>query len=300
MRLLQLTLAVLAIPAMAILVVAGGRTLKGNEGAVAVDQIDPAATETLVGQDAGAAPQEPATSAIPGAANPQPPNPAAHSRAIDPEVVAPPELPEEQLERVEPRAPLSDLALAGPPKPPKLKMPDDWNGTKLFQPVATAAGLIESKGYAVAVSGIDAVKADETCSDEGKSWACGARARTAFRAFLRGRTVVCTVPPEGGRDTISAECRVGKQDIGQWLVENGWARAAQGGPYVEAENKARTAKKGIFGAAPNLGGLPSLPAASAPAPAAPASILPADDGAVTPPSEVDAVTPPIDQPAPAQ
>ncbi|WP_431523362.1 thermonuclease family protein [Mesorhizobium captivum] len=295
MRVLHLALAVLAVPAMAALVIAGGRSLKDSESVVAVDQIDPA--DTLPGQGTGAAPQElateePATSAIPAPAAPQPPKPAAaHSRAIDPEVVAPPEMLDETLERVEPRAPLSDLALAGPPKPPKLKMPDDWNGTKLYQPVATAAGLIEAKGYAVAITGIDVVKADETCSDDGKSWACGARARTAFRAFLRGRTVVCTVPPEGSRDTISAECRVGNKDIGEWLVENGWARAAQGSPYAEAGDEARAAKKGIFGAGPSLGGLPALLAATGPAPAAPTSILPADDGAVTPPA---------DQPAPAQ
>ncbi|TIW89241.1 MAG: thermonuclease family protein, partial [Mesorhizobium sp.] len=69
---------------------------------------------------------------------------------------------------------------------PKLKMPDDWNGTKLFQPVAPAAGMIEAKGYSVAISGIDIVRQDETCADGGKSWTCGSRARTAFRAFLRG------------------------------------------------------------------------------------------------------------------
>jgi endonuclease YncB( thermonuclease family) len=103
--------------------------------------------------------------------------------------------------------------------------------------------------------------------------------------------VVCTVPPEGGRDTISAECHIGNQDIGQWLVENGWARAARGGAYVEAGDKARAAGKGIFGAAPDLGGLPALPAASEPAPAAPDSILPAED---------QPVMPPADQPAPAQ
>ncbi|WP_320308630.1 thermonuclease family protein [Mesorhizobium australafricanum] len=285
MRLLQTALAVLAIPVMAALVIAGGHAVKGHESVIAVDQIDPAAISDP-GTDTPA--QEPATSAIPAPAAPQPP---VHSRAIDPEVVAPPALSDNELERVEPRAPLSDLALAGPPKPPKTKMPGDWNGTKLFQPVATAAGLIEAKGFAVAVSGVDVVKEDETCSDEGKSWACGARARTAFRAFLRGRAVACTVPPEGGRDSISAECHIGNQDIGQWLVENGWARAALGGPYVEAQNKARTARKGIFGPAPKLDGLPWLPAASGPAPVAPDSILPEEGGALTPPA---------DQPAPAQ
>ncbi|MBW8907572.1 MAG: thermonuclease family protein [Mesorhizobium sp.] len=284
---------------MAALVVAGGRTLKGHESVITVDQIDPVADTPSVPGSSDPSPaagadtpiQEPATSAIAAPADSEPPKPVIHSRAIDPEIVAPPALPDEELQRVEPRAPLSDLALAGPPKPPKSKKPGDWNGTKLFQPVATAAGLIEAKGFAVAITGVDVVKAEETCSDEGKSWACGVRARTAFRALLRGRAVACTVPPEGGRDTISAECHIGNLDIGQWLIENGWARAARGGPYVEAENKARTARKGIFGPAPNLGGLPAVPALSEPAPVAPDSILPAEDGAVTPPA---------DQPAPAQ
>ena len=271
------------IPVMAALVVAGGRTLKGSDSVVAVDQVDPG-TDAIAQQDEHTVPEEPATSAI---SAPQPPKPTSHSRAIDPEIVAPPQLPTEGLERVEPRAPLSKLALAVPPKP---KMPDDWNGTKLFQPVAPAAGLIEAKGYSVVVSGIDVVRQDETCSDDGKSWPCGVRARTAFRAFLRGRAVACIVPPEGGRDLIAAECRIGKQDVGRWLVENGWARAAEGGPYVEAGEKARTEKKGIFGSAPDLSGMPSMPAAPSPAPQAPSSIL----------EEVGGVLKPADQPAPAQ
>lgn len=264
---------------MAALVVTGGRTVQRGEGSgtVTVDQIEP---------DVDAAPEEPATSAIPG---PQPIMPAPHSRSIDPDIVAPPPLTAEELERAEPRAPLSDLALAGPPK---LKMPDDWNGTKLFQPVALAAGVIEAKGYSVALSGVDVVRQDETCADDGgRSWPCGIRARTAFRAFLRGRAVVCTVPPEGGRDLITAECRIGKQDVGQWLVENGWARAAEGGPYAEAGEKARAAKKGIFGSAPNLSGLPPVPPAPSPAPQAPGSILQEENGDLTPLA---------DQPAPAQ
>ncbi|WP_348642362.1 thermonuclease family protein [Mesorhizobium sp. B2-3-11] len=283
MRLPHLVLAVLMVPIMAALVVAGGRTLKGSASTVAVDQIDPGA-DTIPRADTGTVPEEPATSAI---AAPQPPKPAAHSRAIDPQVVAPPELPAGELERVEPREPLSKLALAVPPKP---KMPDDWNGTKLFQPVAPAAGLIEAKGYSVAVSGIDVVGQDETCTTDGKSWPCGVRARTAFRAFLRGRAVVCTVPPEGGRARIAAECRIGKQDVGQWLVENGWARAAKGGPYVEAGDKAQSAKKGIFGSAPNLAGISAAPGAPAPAPQAPGSILEEDHG----------VLKPADQPTPSE
>ncbi|PTE07227.1 thermonuclease family protein [Mesorhizobium helmanticense] len=286
MRPLQAAVAVLIVLAMGTAIVAGGRVIRRDENASSGDQVQ-------AGLEARS--DMPAATAIP---KHQAAKPEAHSRTIDPEIVAQPQLQTEELQRVEPRAPLSELALAGPPKPPKTKMPDDWNGTKLFQPVATAAGVIEAKGYSVAVSGIDIVQQDETCTDGGKSWACGVRARTAFRAFLRGRAVVCTVPPEGGRDLIAAECRVGKQDIGQWLIENGWARAAKGSPYVEAGEKAREAKKGIFGPAPKLSGLPPAPAVVT-APAATQPILDPSATTATPSTETTA-TPPVDQPEPSE
>jgi endonuclease YncB( thermonuclease family) len=205
--------------------------------------------------------------------------PSAGSRAIDPEIVAPPSTGEAPLERAEPRPPLSNLSLALPPKP---KKPGEWKGTTLFQPLATAAGVIQAMGYTVAVSGVNAVTPDETCTDaEGKVWNCGMRARGAFRAFLRGRAPVCTVPPEGGRDTISAACHIGKQDLGAWLVTNGWARATTGGPYVEAGQVARKERMGIFGAAPDLSGLPPIPS-PVEAPETSPSILDLSGEAATP------------------
>lgn len=294
-RLLQLVLAVLAVPAMVALIVMGGRVLQPEQSSVVIDQIDQ--------NDLGADPiseEQPATSAIPEIQPTQAESqsPSAPSRTIDPEEVAPPPLAPEELERVEPRPPLSDLALAGPAKPRRRRaVVDDWGGTKLFQPVASAAGLIQANGYSVAVSGIDIVKEDETCSDDGKSWACGVRARTAFRSFLRGRAVACKMPPEADRELIAVECRIGKLDVGQWLVENGWARATAGGPYVEVGDKARTEKKGIFGAAPNLGGLPPAPMpVNAPTASQPILDAPVPEA---PPAGTD-ITPPVDQPAPAQ
>lgn len=280
MRPLHAAAAMLTILAIAAAIAAGGRAvLHGEED-----------DRTAAPAQTGTAAQSEA-SAIAAIPRPDAARPEALSRSIDPEIIAPPQLQAEELERLEPRAPLSDLALAGPPKPPKTKMPDDWNGTKLFQPVASAAGVIEANGYSVAISGIDIVGQDETCTDGGTSWACGTRARTAFRAFLRGRTVVCTVPPEGGRDLIAAECRVGNQDVGQWLIENGWARPAESGPYVEAGEKARAARKGIFGPAPNLSGLPPAPAPVAASSEPTQPIL--DPSATT-------ATLPADQPAPSE
>ncbi len=58
-------------------------------------------------------------------------------------------------------------------------------------------------------------------------------------------------------------------------------------------DKARTEKKGIFGEAPDMSGLPPAPPETGPAPEAPASILDGNDGALSPP-------PPVDQPAPVE
>ena len=58
------------------------------------------------------------------------------------------------------------------------------------------------------------------------------------------------MPPQSERFAIVVRCRFGKQDVGAWLVSNGWARAAEGGPYRLAEIKAREAQMGIFGPPP--------------------------------------------------
>ncbi|MDH4986180.1 thermonuclease family protein [Aminobacter anthyllidis] len=220
----------------ALLVTMGGQRLAAIE-APAIDVIDENDIPEVP------PPEEGSTSAV----EPETPDAEAASRPVAPEEIVPLPLEQGDLVREAPRPPLSELSLALPPKP---KMPDDWDGTTLFQPVASAAGLIEAKGFSVAISGVTPVDAGESCTYEGKEWNCGTRARTAFRAFLRSRAVVCDVPPDAERGVIVARCRIGKQDIGEWLAANGWAKAEAGGPYAEAGRKAEADKKGIYGPVP--------------------------------------------------
>ncbi|WP_395448181.1 thermonuclease family protein [Aminobacter sp. UC22_36] len=222
-----------------VLVTMGGQRLAAIE-APSIDVIDENDIPEVL------PPEEGSTSAV-ELTEPQASDTEAASRPVAPEEVVPPPVEQGDLVREPPRPPLSELSLALPPKP---KMPDDWDGTTLFQPVASAAGLIEAKGFSVAISGVTPVDAGESCSFEGKEWNCGTRARTAFRGFLRSRAVVCDVPPDAERGVVVARCRVGKQDVGEWLVANGWAKADAGGPYAEAGQKAEAEKKGIYGPAP--------------------------------------------------
>jgi endonuclease YncB( thermonuclease family) len=182
---------------------------------------------------------EPPVSLAPG------PSSAGSARSVAPDDIVPPPLGDAGLERAEPREPLSQLSLALPPKP---RVEED-GGTILFRPVATGSARFEAMGRSVAVAGTENVVPDERCTYEGTEWGCGIRARTAFRYFIRGRALNCTLPPDAEKDVV-ADCRIGSQDVGAWLVTNGWARAAPGGPYAEAEKQAREARRGIFGPPP--------------------------------------------------
>ncbi|MBZ9821471.1 thermonuclease family protein [Mesorhizobium sp. CA4] len=166
------------------------------------------------------------------------------ARKIAEDLIAPPPLDISGIERIEPRPPLSELGLAPAPKTP---MPQDWRQTLLFRPVATSSAVFEAMGRTVAISGTVDIGPNRTCMFDDIAWPCGQRARAAFNAWLRGRALKCLLPPDADRFAIAAPCVLGKQDVGAWLVSNGWAMAAPTGVYGKAEVVARNARMGIFG-----------------------------------------------------
>jgi endonuclease YncB( thermonuclease family) len=166
------------------------------------------------------------------------------ARKIAQDLIAPPQLDPAQIERAEPRPPLSDLGLAAPAG---MRMPKDWPGVLLYQPVATSSAAFESMGRKIVISGVQGIDLDKTCLFRGVGWPCGQRARAAFNSWLRGRALRCVVPPEIDRFAIAAPCNLGKQDVGAWLVSNGWATALASGMYGKAEAVAKDAEMGIFG-----------------------------------------------------
>jgi endonuclease YncB( thermonuclease family) len=207
---------------------------------------------------AASPPSAPAAVQPPAAAVPSislGPETSAASRLVAPAIVAPPDLSPENLEREAPRQPLSKLSLALPPEP---EIKNEWAGTPFFRPLAVESAVFQSMGRTIAIAGVKSVPVDERCEHDGVAWPCGMRARTAFRLWLRGRALVCRLPDEE-REVTPARCRLAKQDAGAWLVSNGWALAAPDGPYVQAEEKARTAKMGMFGAPPEAPAIADVP-----------------------------------------
>lgn len=166
-------------------------------------------------------------------------------RLIAPDRVAP--VPSDgQLERLPARAPPARR------KAKEVHVGADARFRLLPLPIAESAGVFIADGYRVAIAGLGPSDPGETCGEgEGEAWQCGAAARTAFRAFLRGRSVRCRVPDErpGGNETIVTVCTVAGQDVGAWLVSHGWARRS-GEAYEEEERLAESGRRGLHGPPP--------------------------------------------------
>ena len=194
-------------------------------------------SETRAAQPPVAAGEE--VAALPGSPPPAPVAPRV--RTVSPSLVAPPPVARETLVRVAPREPLSPLGQvdrhgAEGPKP-----------TLLHRPVIEAAGRFSSMGHTVRLAGIEPLAPDETCGAGRQEWNCGRHARTAFRYYVRGRAMSCTLPEDTADGVLELSCRLGRADPALWLVRQGWARAAEGGPYESAAEEARSAGRGIFG-----------------------------------------------------
>ena len=131
-------------------------------------------------------------------------------------------------------------------------VPDGWKPKLLYRPTASAAGRIEAQGYQITITGIEPVDRGESCGEGANAWPCGTAARTQFRQLLRGRALTCTVPDSAPAEPIEAGCSVGGEDVGTWLVAQGWARASETGALAEAGDQARDAGRGIYGRKPVL------------------------------------------------
>lgn len=230
----------------------------GIAGLVAITVAGLAFRDDLVppppGRDEGGAPHVEVAPAQPPAPEPTPPKHPQRIRPVSPGIVAAPQVDVSTLERIEARGPLSPLGEA----PGLADLPPQR--TLLHRPNALAAGMFSSMGHTVVLAGILEPDPRETCDDNGVSWPCGVHGRTAFRNWLRGRSLSCVVPAVAGREIVVTDCLMGKQDPAAWLVSYGWARAEPGGPYAELEQRARAERRGLFGPAPSTA-LPDAPEA---------------------------------------
>jgi endonuclease YncB( thermonuclease family) len=94
-----------------------------------------------------------------------------------------------------------------------------------YRVIVSDSGTLEAGDVVIRLNGIVASKADAQCQDEkGKSWPCGAAAKTALRQLIRARAVVCDLPRPGEQRSFTARCAVSGTDLSTWLVRQGWAK----------------------------------------------------------------------------
>jgi endonuclease YncB( thermonuclease family) len=107
---------------------------------------------------------------------------------------------------------------------------------------------IEVNGQPVRLWGIDAAELSQTCTLDGRPWACGRDAAQVLARKLAGRVVACETRTRDQYGRIVALCRADREDISAWLVEQGWALAFRrfSLDYVAHEDRARAARRGIW------------------------------------------------------
>lgn len=122
------------------------------------------------------------------------------------------------------------------------------SGQRLFnRPIAVDSGTIVAGDVTLHIAGVEPLAPQQRCTQGAQSWPCGARARTAFRSWLRGRSVECDLPPEfAAQPGLPVSCSLAGEDVGQWLISNGWAAATPDSAYAKTEHEAREAKRGIW------------------------------------------------------
>lgn len=108
---------------------------------------------------------------------------------------------------------------------------------------------LELHGQRIRLFGIDAPETGQRCSRaDGSQWRCGREAAFALDDLVQGHTVTCVGRDTDRWDRIIAVCDIGGVDLGQWMIESGWATAYRrySRDYVPAEDRARSSGRGIW------------------------------------------------------
>ncbi|NCP11144.1 MAG: thermonuclease family protein [Sphingomonadales bacterium] len=120
-------------------------------------------------------------------------------------------------------------------------------------PLAGRAEVIDGDtfdlgGTRIRLYGIDAVEHAQSCSTDGKAWACGEAATRRLRSMLGTSAVQCERKDSDAYGRTVATCKVDGIDVAAVMVEDGWATAlTQFTPqYRPLETLARTARRGIW------------------------------------------------------
>jgi endonuclease YncB( thermonuclease family) len=125
-----------------------------------------------------------------------------------------------------------------------------WRSKSLTGPARVIDGdTIVVAEEIVRLHGIDAPELDQTFWWRGRCISCGTMALAALEALTAGVSLRCEVVERDRHGRLVAKCfSPSGIDIGRRLVSAGWALAYRqySTDYVDAENEARMARRGIW------------------------------------------------------
>jgi endonuclease YncB( thermonuclease family) len=105
---------------------------------------------------------------------------------------------------------------------------------------------IDIQGDRIRLDGYDAPESGSMCGTVDVYQ----KASLALADLVRRRTVTCDTKGKDRYNRTIADCEVGGQSIGEYMVEHGWARdwpKYSNREYADEERSARNAKRGIWG-----------------------------------------------------
>ena len=103
-------------------------------------------------------------------------------------------------------------------------------------------------GQRVRLDGIDAPETRQTCTRDGRRWACGKAATQAMRKLIGRNTVRCEVSGRDNYGRAIGACVIRGRDLQQQLVRQGLALAYRrySTRYVPDEDAARAEGRGLW------------------------------------------------------
>jgi endonuclease YncB( thermonuclease family) len=108
---------------------------------------------------------------------------------------------------------------------------------------------IEIRGAHIRLHGIDAPESRQVCNNaNGEPWRCGQSAALALSNKTNGKIVQCFPRGQDRYLRTVAICHLDGEDIGRWMVAEGWAVAYRrySMDYVAEENGAKERRVGVW------------------------------------------------------
>jgi endonuclease YncB( thermonuclease family) len=125
-----------------------------------------------------------------------------------------------------------------------------WTGGPELRGRATVVDgdTLVLRGERIRLDGVDAPESAQSCERQGFAWACGRDVTQALRQRLGGREVTCAGEARDRYGRLLARCRVGEEDIGAWLVSEGYAVAytRYSWRYMPQQLQARISGRGLW------------------------------------------------------